>query len=784
MTSAHAVPTMTARLVRRLALCCLTLMLVALARPEAVRAQAISLDVELSHPAPVTANRLATLRDAGVAPVAVLNSKHTEDHVPGGEDFVDLAVESWEYLLLGLRMPYDILDDRELARGVPEGTRILVLPAAEALSGSQKRSVKRFLERGGGVIASGLVGFFTERGTVAETDFFEEVFGATFVPDLPPQPFGILQALDGGHPLTDGLPMAYRLNLTTQTPVGAVLPTTSTAVGRPFPYQPIDADVDPFQYLTMVLYGESMNGRVAWFRFNPQDVAREKEQQAVYQGMVVNAMAYVGKVVSMAVRPWPNGRQSATVMTALPLVGKGPEFVGGIRNTIDAFRRAQVTGSFFVTTDEASRHLSLVQELASVGDVGISSSSDFVLKKLPLNQQVERIQSAISALAGVGDNVIGIYPPGGFYDDNTLRAVQQTNLRYMLQPAPYESAAPNFVDRFLRADFREPLDEIVFRQPERQFTGYGELQTNAADVNRTVEWEERVGYYGDYTSADNVEFVELPDPVGNRYFERSDNALDRTRRVRVNRSPDRRMSRMPYRQPDDTMAVAMAEVPINMMPSRMTLADREAARRARMRMDENVNVYEEEGVLTDNPNPGVPSWRAERNQLLSTGRVLGEDYNFTRIRRDPRLNVAENQLRDEETMRMMGNVDGSMSEGSIDDRAWMQQPLLFSITGRDDYAVITVEGLEGSPEAQLGAYQRDFTDIHNAAGLYILPYHFEIQGLTPERADVLAALGRYADRSGSWVTTLAEIHDWWTKRAQLEVRIGARSERATAFEVI
>ncbi|MEM1096460.1 MAG: hypothetical protein AAGJ10_17815, partial [Bacteroidota bacterium] len=90
----------------------------------------------------------------------------------------------------------------------------------------------------------------------------------------------------------------------------------------------------------------------------------------------------------------------------------------------------------------------------------------------------------------------------------------------------------------------------------------------------------------------------------------------------------------------------------------------------------------------------------------------------------------------------------------------------------------------GSPEAQLGAYQRDFTDIHNAAGLYILPYHFEIQGLTPERADVLAALGRYADRSGSWVTTLAEIHDWWTKRAQLEVRIGARSERATAFEVI
>lgn len=420
-------------------------------------AQPASPLVNLTRPTAGAANRLDLLRSAE-ASVAVLNPLVTAAEVPGSAAAVRDAVFQWELFLLGLNVPYRVVDDRELARGVPGGTRVLILPVAEALSDAQRRQIQRHLERGGGVLASGRVGFFDQDGRTVGDAFFRQVFGAELVTGLPEQPSGILQSLDGGHAPTFGLPMGYRLNLAPPSPMTAARPLASTGLGRPYPYTPDPTGQDPFANVTLALYGTSGAGNVAWFRFHPQDVSREAEQQAVYQGLVLNTLAYLAGVPSAGLRPWPNGQQSATVLAAQPLVGNDVNFLTGTSRALDVLEAAGAPGTFFLTSEEAVLFPDLVRRMDALGEVALSADADDVLKNEPPEVQTQRLEKALADLRTlVPTPVVGLAPPGGFYDVGTVRAMRQTGLRYLLLPAEGESAAPRPLDWFRDADYRETL---------------------------------------------------------------------------------------------------------------------------------------------------------------------------------------------------------------------------------------------------------------------------------------------------------------------------------------
>lgn len=560
--------------------------LLLLALPAA--AQPVSPHVSLTRPADAAANRLDLLRTAEPA-VVLLNSEQTAGEVPNGRQMVRDAVLQWEMFLLGLNIPYRLASDRDLARGVSGETRLLILPAAEALSDGQRRQVERFLERGGGVIASGRVGLFDERGRNAGDQFFRDVFGAELVSTLPEQPAGILQALDGGHAPTVGLPMGYRLNLAPQLPTAAARPLTATGLGRPYPYtyRPGDAN-DPFANVTLVLYGTRGAGSVFWTRFHPQDVSRETEQQAVYQALVINAMAALSGVPMAGLRPWPNGQPSATVFAAQPMIGNDADFHSGANRVLGALEAAQAPATFFLTSKEAVLFPDLIQRIDRAGEVALSADTDGVLKKQPVEVQSRRLEAGLTDLrTAAGQPVMGLSPPGGFYDVNTVRAMRQAGLRYMLLAVPGESAAPRPLNWYDDVDYREPL---------------------LADAGATA--------VGARTAA----------PV------------------------------------DRVMA--------------------------------------------------LPS------------------------------------------------------------------------TGRDDYTVLTLLNTAADPAAQFTLYREDFARIHAAQGLYVLPFHAELQGRTDERAGVLRQLAELARRQGSWVTTLRDVHQWWLQRAQVGLNIVESTDRSITIELM
>lgn len=418
-------------------------------------AQPLRADVSLARSIHGVGVPLGQLSQAGQPGVVLLSSQQAA--TPQGVTRLREALYNWELMLLGLKMPYRIIDDRDLARGLSRHDRVLILPATEALSASQRRQIERFVEGGGGVIASGLTGLFDEQGRPQDPGvFFEPFFGATYVTGLPEQPYGLFQTVEGELSLADGLPMGYCLNLTPQTPLVAARPTTSTGIGRPFTYSHEDDHL--FDGLTLILAGQRGAGRFLWTRFNPQDIARVPAEQEVYQGLMLNALAYVAHLPSVALSPWPNGFPSATAVSVLPTLGfEALRYQSSMTQVLDLLDGLNIPASFFLMSNEATAFPGLLTRMDQRGEVAVSADNDELLIGQGVSTQLQRVSTATQTLGRTnGSRMRGLYPPSGAYDEDTFRAMLGAGLDYIVLPK-LASLAPTALPWWDRLDVRASL---------------------------------------------------------------------------------------------------------------------------------------------------------------------------------------------------------------------------------------------------------------------------------------------------------------------------------------
>lgn len=534
-------------------------------QPQVAEAQPIRSDVRANQPIQGVGNLLPAL--AAVAtehpPIALYYPRRTEERIIDrwfdGFDVDTLvvhnAVRDWEYLLLGLGMRYHVVYPEQLSRGIHEDVRVLIMPASEDLTSREGRRVKDFVQRGGGLIASGRFGMYDTKSGDVNISFFRDMFLADYLFDVPAQPTGILQSLDNGHPITAGLPPGFRLNLAAQIPMGAALSMNSVSPGRLYSYDPLDERIDPFATLTMTLYGENERGRFVWTHYNPQEVSQAAEQQDVYQAMMVNALCYVARIPMVGLRPWPNGLVSATVISALPLVGRSVDFERSYNNALDALEAVQAPATFFMTSNEAVGSPELLARIEQMGEVAIESTTDNVLRNTLEEQQANRLALARDTLAPfISDAPIGIHPPGGYWDVNTLRAMQQTGYRYLLLPPPYDRLSPYFMDIFEQSDYRE-------------VTGLAELirdyREGAFDDDRFFAREE-LGATGSNLTTGESSPDSVFNPIAQTTVRRSSPLGDPANRVPTNEGQERaRVSDLLNATPETRAGVATGPISAN-----------------------------------------------------------------------------------------------------------------------------------------------------------------------------------------------------------------------------
>ncbi len=102
-------------------------------------------------------------------------------------------------------------------------------------------------------------------------------------------------------------------------------------------------------------------------------------------------------------------------------------------------------------------------------------------------------------------------------------------------------------------------------------------------------------------------------------------------------------------------------------------------------------------------------------------------------------------------------------------------------TVRDDYDVIQRYEFSDT-KFQLATYIDDVNSIHFLGGLYIWRIHPEYQ-CQPDNVQVLKELVHYIREKNIWLTTPAEIRDWWASKNALEIHAEIRSIRRIILEI-
>ncbi len=424
-----------------------------------VAAQAVHPDVFLHRSTSTTYTQLEQLKTDDQPQIGLFYSGNTAALNRDLGPSVKEAVRLWELFLVGMELPYRVMEDTSLARPIDDHIRLLIMPGAEVLSEKQQGHLRDYLTRGGGLIASGRTGFLDDRGVLQNDRFFKEIFGAEPSIDLPDSLNGLFQSLQGGHVPTNGIAPGFLLNVKRPDFGMAVLPLQSESMGSLVAYERMGERFveEALQVSTLLLKGEYGEGRFIWFGFNPQDVSLDEEQQAVYQGLVLNAMAHVAKVPALTVRRWPHGFTSASGFAVLPTLGYQPyAYRSGMDLILNALEEAKVKATFFMVTSRASDHPDVVNRIVAQGELALTSDTDEMLAKQPRDLQYHRVRAAKEALKDYSSQITGFYPPGGFYDPNTLRVLIDMKLDYMLSDARTLNV-PVFLQWEDELDYRDSL---------------------------------------------------------------------------------------------------------------------------------------------------------------------------------------------------------------------------------------------------------------------------------------------------------------------------------------
>ena len=767
----------------------LLFLLAALLASHSALAQAIPPGVTAAQPLASVATGLSELRMTTVDRPFVF--VHRPDVAPADwkrpvEQLRDV-VRSWEVFLLGLGIPYQLIDDDDLEDGLPRHARVLVLPGSELITRRQERQVERFVSRGGGLVAQGRIGLMDDdgRGGDRNEEFFRNLFGAEYVDTLPPQEGGIFQSLDGSHPVTAGIEPGYLMNLVAQVPTTAALPISAQPLGTLLTYN--EPDQPAFDGLTMLMSGEHERGRFVWTRFRPSDVSREPEQQRVYVTLLINALAYVTDVPVASIRPWPRGRSSAVAPVVIPLVGDLNLFRPSMTRLMDALEREQAPATFFLTSEKAALFTDIMERGNQIGELALSSADDRVLRGRTLDEQIQRLTDGVELLSRYGSNVGGIHPPAGFYDENTIRAMEEAGLRYLLRFPPHPSAGIDPLGLTERADYRETRFGYLIDPDTLRVIG----QVGISDVNAP----------GIVSTEAIPTQITFDDSIG-RPVDEIDRLGTSPQAIRSTNGAPRNVPADPRLQADERATVYEDE-----QPAIDPLADFRTRERTqtRRRPGSRTTAAITEPTRTTAPTQTRTTTATQRADQAAMDATFQDDRTPNRAllhglpanESDPRFN--NRPLRPGGTSVMMGGetptdyTDGTMADGALptpeaedvytpgaqgvarplpQSRRLVAMPIL----GRTTYNITANPAIGEVPALQFAAYRDDFLNVHDARGLYVMPIQAELQAKTDEQADVVAQVARYARGEGAWVATLSQVREWWLQRDRVRVSLSELNE--------
>lgn len=379
---------------------------------------------------------------------AILYSKYTENRFEEGNTWVQDNIEMWKSYLGIIKMKYDIITDLDIEKGNHFKYKLLILPGSQAISDREIIQIKKFLDQGGSVFATGGTASYSDEGKWRGWEFFTEVYGLSFTKEIKPEELYKIHTLRGNLPLTAGIPTGYSLKIATwDRPIYAtILEPRVTQVSFWYDYRREAGLVrEEIKKSAGIAYGNYGQGRFVWFGFELTSVIGKQDEYVYFEKLFTNAINWLVYKPTMFVKDWPAPYDAAAII--VPMIDGSQN---NIKNIFGLLSKNSIDASFFLDEELALQNKGLVQQLSKYGTLGIradigflESANDTSNKLFDKQTQyftITEIKDTIQKVTGVP--VKGFMPLFGFYDENTLQAMSKNNMDLLITDSLTDRSVP------------------------------------------------------------------------------------------------------------------------------------------------------------------------------------------------------------------------------------------------------------------------------------------------------------------------------------------------------
>jgi peptidoglycan/xylan/chitin deacetylase (PgdA/CDA1 family) len=423
------------------------------------------------------------------AEVAILHSKYTQNMLPKGNTWILDNIATWQKYLSNINISAVTIYDEDIELGKHFDYKLIILPGSKSLSEKEIIQIKKYLEKGGSVFATSGVGSFSDDGKWKGWDFINETFGIRFTKELSREETYFVHTLRGSLPLTANIPPGFALKVATwDRPVAVeVLDPRTTQVSYWFDIKKERGLVrQEIKETAGIVYGTFGKGKFVWYGFEINSIIGINQEHLYFEKLFNNSINWLLSYPLSIPKIWQGDKKSGAVLLVTL-----DENLDNVSNLIPIIQKHNLPITFLIDPQIATidsqkvRRIAQYGEVAAIVDIGYLSSWDDTDNKLyEKEEQSNRIRQAKKILESmIGKKVFGMMPKFGLFDQNTLFAAIENNLKYIIADSLTDRAVPNVVvkgkDRIVvltrtaRDDY-EIIRDYGLEEPVFQFYTYQE----------------------------------------------------------------------------------------------------------------------------------------------------------------------------------------------------------------------------------------------------------------------------------------------------------------------
>jgi peptidoglycan/xylan/chitin deacetylase (PgdA/CDA1 family) len=377
---------------------------------------------------------------------AILNSGYTKNILAEESSWFDDNIKTWQKSLRNLDIKYQHINDEDVELGKIDEYHLIVLSGCKSLSEREVIQLKKYLENGGSIFATGGTGSYSEDGKWRGWEFLSDVFGITFRKEIGDEDRTKIHTLRGGLPVTANIPTGFPLNIATwDHPIAAeVLDPRTTQVSFWYNHQLEDGLVrEGIKETAGIVYGNYGKGRFVWMGFEINSVLGRQDDYVYFDRLFNNCISWLTYKPIAYLRNWPNGYRGAAMLA--PVIS---DSLQNINYLLSVLGETKTKATFFVSPSIAGQDPQLIKSLINFGEVAAFINFKFVNTISDNNNLLNTISDDKKLLEKItGVSVGGIYPSANVFSESTLKTLMASGYKYFISDSLVDRSIPKTIKR-------------------------------------------------------------------------------------------------------------------------------------------------------------------------------------------------------------------------------------------------------------------------------------------------------------------------------------------------